>query len=87
MDTMPSMQVSEQTLRFLDVLAKLILELHEKREKGLDFILIRDIPAELLREFEENVVRLFYPSGLNQAIKDLMLKAVEETKQGKGKFN
>lgn len=84
---MRSMQISEQTLQFLDVLAKLILELHDKREKGLDFILIRDIPSELLREFQENVVKILYPEGLNQAVKDLMRKAVEETKQGKTKFN
>ena len=84
---MPNMQVSEQTLQFLDVLARLILELYEKREKGLDFVLIHDIPVELLREFEENIVKLFYPGGLNQAIKDLMRKAVQERKQGKRKFN
>jgi len=84
---MRTMQVSEQTLRFLDVLAKLVLELHEKREKGLDFVLIRDIPFELLREFEENIVKSFYPGGLDQAIEDLMRKAVQERKQGKGKLN
>ncbi len=84
---MPNMQVSEQTLQFLDELAKLVLELHEKREKGLDFVLVRDIPLELLREFEENIVKSFYPGGLNQAIKDLMQKAVQERKQRKGKFS
>lgn len=84
---MPNIQVSEQTLRFIDVLSKLVLELYEKRDKGLDFVLVRDIPFELLREFEEKIVKPFYAGGLNQAIKDLMWKAVQEQKQGKPKFN
>lgn len=80
---MPNIQVSEQTLLLIDVLAKLVLELYEKREKGLDFVLVRDIPFELLREFDENVAKPFYAGGLDQAIKDLMQKAVQKLKQGK----
>jgi len=39
---------------------------------------IHDIPASLLRDFMLKVVWPTYPGGVSPAIKDLMLKAVEE---------
>jgi hypothetical protein len=37
---------------------------------------IYDVPAGLLREFGEKVVHSSYPSGVNEAIKDLLRKAI-----------
>jgi hypothetical protein len=37
---------------------------------------IYDVPAGLLREFGEKVVNSSYPSGVNEAIKDLLRKAI-----------
>jgi len=84
---MPKVQLSEQTLRFLDVLAKLVLELSERLGQGFDFVLVRDIPIELLREFEENIVKPLYPGGISHAFMELMRKAIQEQKQEKAKFN
>lgn len=39
---------------------------------------IYDVPASLLREFGEKVVNSSYPSGVNEAIKDLLRKAIME---------
>jgi hypothetical protein len=39
---------------------------------------IYDVPAGLLREFGEKVVNSSYPSGVNEAIKDLLRKAIME---------
>jgi len=39
---------------------------------------IYDVPAGLLREFGEKVVRPSYPGGVNEAIKDLLRKAIME---------
>jgi hypothetical protein len=39
---------------------------------------IYDVPAALLREFGEKVVSSSYPSGVNEAIKDLLRKAITE---------
>ena len=39
---------------------------------------IYDIPASLLKEFGEKIVQPRYPSGVNEAIKDLIRKAVLE---------
>ena len=44
-------------------------------------ITIYDIPAELVKEFSEKIVRPYYPGGISQAIKDLMKKAVEKEKE------
>jgi metal-responsive CopG/Arc/MetJ family transcriptional regulator len=41
------------------------------------------IPEELLHEFCEHVVKPHYPSGISEAIMDLMKKAVEEQKRQK----
>jgi len=46
-------------------------------------ITIYDIPAILLHEFSEKVVKLYYPGGISQAIKALMRKAVEKEKEKK----
>jgi hypothetical protein len=37
---------------------------------------IYDVPAGLLKEFGEKVVHSSYPSGVNEAIKDLLRKAI-----------
>lgn len=39
---------------------------------------IYDVPASLLEEFAEKVVRSDYPSGVNEAIKDLLRKAIQD---------
>ena len=39
---------------------------------------IYDVPVSLLEEFAEKVVRSDYPSGVNEAIKDLLRKAIQE---------
>ncbi len=39
---------------------------------------IYDVPASLLREFGEKIIRSSYPSGVNEAIKDLIRKALLE---------
>jgi hypothetical protein len=42
---------------------------------------IYDIPASLLKDFMERVVRPCYPDGISPAIKDLMWKAVQEREE------
>jgi hypothetical protein len=39
---------------------------------------IYDIPASLLRQFSQNVIKPYYPGGVSDAIKDLMRKAANE---------
>lgn len=39
---------------------------------------IYDVPASLLREFGEKLIRSSYPSGVSEAIKDLLRKAILE---------
>jgi hypothetical protein len=39
---------------------------------------IYNVPASLLREFGEKIIRSSYPSGDSEAIKDLMRKALLE---------
>jgi len=39
---------------------------------------IYDVPASLLREFGEKIVRPNYPGGVSEAIKDLIQKAILE---------
>lgn len=80
-ETMPYLQVSEETLEILDVLAKLVLELFERYEQGFEFMLVRDIPAELLREFDKKIVKPFYPGGHSEAVQDLMRKTLREQKE------
>lgn len=46
-------------------------------------ITIYDIPAELLHEFSEKVIKPFYPGGISVAFRDLMRKAVQEQKEKK----
>jgi hypothetical protein len=50
----------------------------EKRHNDDMFVdlTIYDVPAGLLREFGEKVVQSSYPSGVNEAIKDLLRKAI-----------
>jgi hypothetical protein len=42
---------------------------------------IYDVPASLLRQFSQNVIKPYYPGGVSDAIKDLMRKAVNEKQQ------
>ncbi len=48
---------------------------------------IYDVPVSLLREFGENIVRSHYPSGVNEAIKDLLRKAILEEQQDQNSPN
>jgi len=51
------------------------------RSGGYVSLTIYDIPAELLHEFSEYVVKPHYPGGISPAIKDLMKKAVEQERE------
>jgi len=75
---MSRIQVSEETLEILDVLAKLVLELFERSEQGFEFLLVRDIPADLLKEFDEKIVKPFYHGGHSEAVQDLMRKSIQK---------
>jgi len=53
----------------------------QNRKRDEDMFLdltIYDIPANLLREFGEKIIRSSYPSGVSEAIKDLIRKALLE---------
>jgi hypothetical protein len=53
----------------------------QNRKRDEDMFLdltIYDIPASLLREFGEKIIRSSYPSGVSEAIKDLIRKALLE---------
>ena len=80
-ETTTHVQVSEETLEILDVLARLVLELFERYEQGFEFMLIRDIPAELLKDFDEKIVKPFYPGGHSEAVQDLMRKSIQEQQE------
>jgi hypothetical protein len=80
-ETMPYIRVSRETLEIVDALAKLVLELFERYEQGFEFMLVRDIPAELLKEFDEKIVKPFYPSGHSEAVQDLMRKTIREQQE------
>jgi hypothetical protein len=77
-DTIPHIRVSRETLEIVDALAKLVLELLERSEQGFEFMLIRNIPAELLKEFDEKIVKPFYPGGHSKAVQDLMRQTIRE---------
>ena len=55
-------------------------EVGDKRHDDDIFVdlTIYDVAAGLLREFGEKVVHSSYPSGVNEAIKDLLRKAIVE---------
>jgi alanine-alpha-ketoisovalerate/valine-pyruvate aminotransferase len=46
-------------------------------EMSVDLTIYR-IPASLIKEFAEKIVKPYYPEGVSPAIKDLMRKAIEE---------
>jgi len=52
----------------------------KKLFEGSVNITIYDIPAGLLHEFGKRVIEPFYKGGISEAIRDLMLKKVEERK-------
>lgn len=52
------------------------------KKKRLVNITIYDVPAELVEEFKEKVVKPRYPYGTSQAIRDLMRKAVQDSETG-----
>ena len=58
----------------------LFREIQNKRLDSDMFVdlTIYDVPASLLREFGEKIIRSSYPSGVNEAIKDLIRKAILE---------
>jgi len=51
------------------------------KQEGTANITVYDVPEGLLREFAEKVINPDYPGGISPAIKDLMLKAVEERRR------
>jgi hypothetical protein len=55
-------------------------EIQNKRLDNEMFVdlTIYDVPASLLREFGEKIIRSSYPSGVSEAIKDLIRKALLE---------
>ena len=58
----------------------LFREIQNKRLDSDMFVdlTIYDVPASLLTEFGEKIIRSSYPSGVSEAIKDLIRKAVLE---------
>jgi len=80
-EAMPYIRVSRETLEIVDALAKLVLELFERYEQGFEFMLVRDIPAELLKEFDEKIVKPFYSGGHSEAVQDLMRKTIREQQE------
>jgi len=58
----------------------LFREIQNKRLDSDMFIdlTIYDVPASLLREFGEKIIRSSYPSGVSEVIKDLIRKALLE---------
>ena len=58
----------------------LFQELQNKKRDNDMFVnlTIYDVPANLLREFGEKIIRYSYPSGVSEAIKDLIRKALLE---------
>jgi hypothetical protein len=51
------------------------------KQEGTVNITIYDVPEGLLRELVEKVINPDYPGGISPAIKDVILKAVEERKR------
>jgi len=51
------------------------------KQEGTVNITIYAVPEGLLREFAEKVINPDYPGGISPAIKDVILKAVEERKR------
>ena len=85
---MPHIQVSEETLEILDIIAKLVLELFDRYEQGFECFLVRDIPAKLMKEFDEKIVKKRYPHlgeainiARSEAFQDLMRKAIQEQQE------
>jgi hypothetical protein len=58
-----------------------VKDIWPSKQEGAVNITIYDVPEGLLREFAEKVINPDYPSGISPAIKDLILKAVEERKR------
>ena len=58
----------------------LFREIQNKRLDSDMFVdlTIYDVPASLLGEFGEKIIRSSYPSGVSEAIKDLLRKAILE---------
>lgn len=50
--------------------------LFKENDFFVDFT-IYDVPASLLKEFCEKIVKPHYPNGASQAIRDLMREAIE----------
>jgi hypothetical protein len=44
-------------------------------------ITIYGVPADLLHEFSEKVIKPYYSGGITEALIDLMRKAVQEQKE------
>jgi len=42
---------------------------------------LHNIPSDLIRDFNHNVMKPYYEGRIGHAIKDLMRKAIEEQKQ------
>lgn len=48
---------------------------------GFIDIQVRNVPQKLLEQFDEVVVKRFYPGGRSEAIRDLMRKFIREYKE------
>jgi hypothetical protein len=53
----------------------------KKLLEGSVNITICDVPADLLHEFSERVIKPYYTGGITEALIDLMRKAVQEQKE------
>jgi len=45
---------------------------------GFVDIQVRNVPVQLLEEFDKVVVKRFYPGGRSEAVRDLMRKFIRE---------
>jgi len=50
-------------------------------KEGFVDVEIKNVPVKLLEEFDETVVKQFYPGGRSEAIRDLMRKFIREYKE------
>jgi len=47
-------------------------------KEGFVDVEIKNVPIKLLEEFDETVVKRFYPGGRSEAMRDLMRKFIRE---------
>jgi metal-responsive CopG/Arc/MetJ family transcriptional regulator len=51
-------------------------------KEGFVDIQVRNVPVQLLEEFDKVVVKRFYPGGRSEAVRALMRKFIRDYKEG-----